>query len=416
MAAANGRQILASDAVAALVHGSVQLRDLGEHQLRDLSSTAHLFQVGEGEFSSIHTIDLRRTNLRLAKTAFVGREAELRDIAELLRAGRLVTLTGVGGVGKTRLATQIGADLMSEFPAGVWLVELAEVETPDRVGHALCAGIGIGIGIGIEGYQGSALDAVVTRLDRSEALVIIDNCEHVLDAAAEVIEFVLDSTTGPSILATSREGLGVAGEVQRTVPSLDPSGDAMDLFVNRAAAVGREWSANADVAQLCARLDGIPLAIELDAAHSKTMTPAELLVRLAERFRLLGGGSRRLKRHQTMKATIDWSHNMLSDDERTLLRRMAAFAGTFDMAAGSAVADFEPDEHLAALVDKSLVETRVVGPMTRYYLLETIREYCREKLYEAEESDTTQLAHAEHFASLAKELAAVYARLRSRAT
>jgi predicted ATPase len=386
MAVGHGGQILLSNSTAALVSG-VDLVDLGEHQLRDLSGVERLFQVcGEGlrsEFPRLTTVDAVPGNLPRQTTSFVGREVEVKEVAELVRAHRLVTLTGVGGVGKTRLAIQVAAELVPEFPDGVWLVELAPVGDPAAVPDAVATALGITPQAGR-----SVTASVAETLAGRQLLVVFDNCEHVLDAAADLIEAILARSTTVSTIATSREGLRVGAEHLWPVPSLDvregAGSAAVELFIERARAVvpgfGLDTDADTDaVTEICRRLDGIALAIELAAARMVSMTPSEVLARLNDRFRLLSGSRRGLERHQTLRQAVQWSYDLLAADEQAVLAACAVFAGGFDAVSVTAVCDrydeFEVLDLLDSLVRKSLITASQVGGRTRYALLETIRQF-----------------------------------------
>jgi predicted ATPase len=390
MAVGHGGQILVANATAALV-SDVDLADLGEHRLRDLSGAEHLFQVrADGlasEFARLQTIDAVPGNLAAQATSFVGRDDEVKELAELVRQHRLVTLTGVGGVGKTRLAIQVAAELVPEFGDGVWLVELAPVGDPAAVPDAVATALGI------TPQAGRTVTASVAEtLAGRRLLVVLDNCEHVLDAAADLIEAILAASTTVSVIATSREGLRVGGEYLWSVPSLDV-GDgagsaAVELFVERAQAIvaGFRLDDEAEVeavTEICRRLDGIALAIELAAARMVSMTPVEVLARLNDRFRLLSGSRRGLERHQTLRQAVQWSYDLLTPDEQTVLGVCSVFAGGFDVTAVTAVCDHF-DEYtmldlLDSLVRKSLVTVSRVGGRTRYGLLETIRQFAEDQ-------------------------------------
>ncbi|MEO6653746.1 MAG: adenylate/guanylate cyclase domain-containing protein [Ilumatobacteraceae bacterium] len=390
MGVGHGGQILVSGSTAGLVSRD-DLIDLGAHRLRDLSGVEHLFQaVADGlasDFPRLTTVDEVPGNLPVQATSFVGRDAEVQELIELVRQHRLVTLTGVGGVGKTRLAVQVAADLVPEFGGGVWLVELASVgeraAVPDAVATAL----------GIMPQPGRAvITSIAETLAGRTVLVVLDNCEHVLDVAAELIEAILASSSTVSIIATSREGLRVGGEYLWPVPSLDvregAGSSAVELFVERAHAAvpGFSMDTTADteaVTEICRRLDGIALAIELAAVRMVSMTPVEVLARLNDRFRLLSGSRRGLERHQTLRQAVQWSYDLLNGDEQCVLGVSAVFAGGFEVGAVTAVCDCF-DEYtmldvLDSLVRKSLVTTSRVGGRTRYGLLETIRQFAEDQ-------------------------------------
>ena len=326
-----------------------------------------------------------------------------------LPARPMVTLTGVGGVGKTRLATEAARAAAGEFPDGVWLCELAPVADPDAVAHAVATTLAVRRQEGL-----SMLDSVVDALRGRRLLLILDNCEHVLDAAAELARRVTASCPTVALLATSREPVGVAAERVWAVPSLDAAVEGVELFCDRAAAADAAFSPTeadrAVIAGICGRLDGIPLAIELAAARVRSMTPTELAGRLDDRFRLLRGGRRGgLERHQTLRATVQWSHQLLTGQERALFDRLAVFAGGFDLDSAEAVcADDTIDpldvgDLLAALVDKSMVVADRHGPRTRYRLLETLRQYGEERLAEDGELAPLRDRHLDHYVATARQ-------------
>ena len=412
-AAAHGGQIVVSAASEELVRDSlpepVTLRDLGEHRLRDLGRPEHVFQVDVAglptDFPPLRSLDAFPGNLPVQLTSFVGRGAELQALSEALRSGRLVTLTGVGGVGKTRLATQLAAEVLPAFPGGAWLCELAAAEDAESMTQLVAATLGVpprpGVTLG---------ESIVSFLQPKALLVVLDNCEHVIDAAGRLAERVVARCPDVRIVATSREGLAVAGEQVwplRTLAVPEPaasteaivSDDAVLLFVDRARASRPDFAidgANAEpVAEICRRLDGMPLAIELAAARVVSMSPREIAARLDERFRLLTGGRRTaVERHQTLRATLDWSYSLLDERDRRVFDRLGVFAGGFDAAAveavtaGDGVEGWDTIDALADLVAKSLVTTEArPDGTTRYEVLETIRHYSRERLDEAGDAD-----------------------------
>ena len=365
---------------------------------------------------------LARTNLRTRLTSFIGREEEVRRVVKLLAENRLVTLTGAGGAGKTRLAVESGFGLVDEVPDGVWMVELAPVGDPAEVPQAALAAIGLREALisgvrGVVAATGSPIERLVAGLAGKRLLIILDNCEHLIDAAARLADRVLAECPGVRFLTTSREGLGITGEVLWPVPPLafpaigapcEPERieyPAVRLFVERGTAVRPDFAVGevnlSSVAVICRRLDGIPLAIELAAARLRTMSAQEIADRLDDRFRLLTGGSRTaLPRHQTLRAVVDWSWDLLDDDEHTLLRRLSVFAGGATLESIERVCDGDILDALTGLVEKSLVTTDGLG---RYRLLETIRAYGGERLAEAGESPAIRAAHARHFLALAEE-------------
>ncbi len=413
MAAGHGGQILVANSTGGLLSG-VDLADLGERRLRDLSGAEHLFQVrAEGlrvEFPPLRTLDSTPGNLAVQSTSFVGREVELKELCALVRAYRLVTLTGVGGVGKTRLAVQVAAELIGEFPDGVWLVELAAVGDPAAVPDVVATALGVTAQAGM-----SVTAAVAQALAGRRLLMVLDNCEHLLDAAAGLIEAVLARGETVKVVATSREGLRVGAEHVWPVPSLD-TGAGLDsaaakLFVERARAVNpgfmpaRESDA---VTEICQRLDGIALAIELAAARMVSMTAAEVRDRLGDRFRLLSGSRRGLERHQTLRAAVLWSYDLLDADEQALLKHCSVFADSFDLAAAthifSAAADLDDYavlDLLDSLVRKSLVTAEHVAGRTRYGLLETIRQFAEDQLAATGRIEAVRDRHSAYFADQA---------------
>jgi predicted ATPase len=412
MAIGHGGQVLCSSATAELV-GDAQLSliDLGEHRLRDLDRPMHVFQVGGGSFPALGSLDRLPGNLPEQVTSFVGRQAEMAELVGLVGGHRLVTLTGPGGVGKTRLAVQVGAELAGAFGDGVWLVELAPVGDPAAVADAVAAALGVTPRAG-----SSVADSVAVALSGRQMLVVVDNCEHVLEAAAEVVETILARTRAVKVLATSREGLRAAGEHLWPVPSLDVDDGvgsaAVELFVERARAVvpgfglGDPHDAEA-VIEICHRLDGIALAIELAAARMVAMSPQDVRDRLDDRFRLLSGPRRGLARHQTLRQAVGWSYDLLGQDERRVLSRVSVFAGGFDLAAAVAVVGVEGGDEYAlldvvdSLVRKSLVTVERVGGHARYGLSETIRQFAEEQLAATGTIGEVRDRHARYFAGLA---------------
>jgi predicted ATPase/class 3 adenylate cyclase len=423
MAAGHGGQILLADSTADLITG-VELIDLGPRRLRDLTGPVVIAQVRatglRTKFPPLRVLDATPGNLRPAVTSFIGREPEVADVVAAVRGHRLVTLTGMGGVGKTRLSIEVAEHLINEFPDGVWFFEFAAVTDPGAVPDAVASVLGI-----TQQPGRSLTDSVAAALEGRVRLLVFDNCEHVLDAAALLIEAILARSESAKILATSREGLGVVGEQLWPVPSLDTGGGtgsaAVRLFVERARAVAPRMSLArtcdaAAVVEICRRLDGIPLAIELAASRMASMTAAEVRDRLDHRFRLLVGSRRAPERHQTLHHTVQWSYDQLDDAEKTLLERISVFAGGFDVEGACAVAaSADPDGNTAsdeyvvldlldALVRKSLLVADRSGSLTRYSLLETIREFAAEKLSAGGNATTARDAHAQHFAGLEKHL------------
>ncbi len=412
MAIGHGGQVLCSSATAELVgDAGLGLTDLGEHRLRDLDRPMHVFQVGGGSFPALASSDRLPGNLPEQATSFVGRQSEVAELVAMVGAHRLVTLTGGGGVGKTRLAVQVAAELAGGFADGVWLVELAPVGDPAAVADAVATTLGVTPRAG-----GSVADGVAVALSGRHMLVVVDNCEHVLYAVAEVVETILARTTTVKVLATSREGLRAAGEHLWPVPSLDMAAGlgsaAVELFLARARAVvpGFGLGDPADAAavmEICRRLDGIALAIELAAARMMAMSPQDVADRLGDRFRLLSGARRGMVRHQTLRQAVGWSYDLLNADERMVLERVSVFAGGFDLAAVVAVVGQDSGDEYAlldvldALVRKSLVVVERAGGHARYSLLETIRQFAHDQLAVTGTIGEVRDRHARYFAQLA---------------
>jgi predicted ATPase/class 3 adenylate cyclase len=423
MAVAHGGQLLVSDATERLLGDageSFELVDLGEHRLRDLAQASRVFQVVATElgreFPPLRSMEAFPGNLPVQLTSFVGRDDELVLLAKMMGASRLVTLTGVGGVGKTRLALQVAAELLPRFPDGVWFCELATASDDELMFQAVADAVGARQREGM-----SIADSVVEYLRDREVLVVLDNCEHLLTDAAWLASSMLQRCPEVRILATSREGLGVGGEQLVALPSLSvpaasadadamTASEAIWLFVDRAAAVRSGFTlgpANlAPVAEICRRLDGMPLAIELAAARVTAMSPAEIATKLDERFRLLTGGKRsRVERHQTLRATVEWSYSLLDAKERSVFERLGVFVGSFDAAAAEAVVtdddieSWDVLEGLASLVEKSMVVIEETDDgTTRYRLLETLRAFAREQLDAADRTDDWRRRHAAYYA------------------
>ncbi len=409
MGVGHGGQILVSSSTAGLVSG-VELQDLGEHQLRDLAGAEHLFQIRcDGliaEFPRLRTVDAVPGNLPMQAKSFVGRDAEVDELVALVRSHRLVTLTGVGGVGKTRLAVQVAAELVPDFGDGVWLVELAPVGDPAAVPDAVATGLGI-----TQQPGRTVTESVAEALMGRRLLIVLDNCEHVLDTAADLVETILARASTVTMIATSREGLRVGAEHLWAVPSLDVQAGAVELFIERARAVKAGFTMDDEtdasaVEEICRRLDGIALAIELAAARMVSMNPTEVLERLTDRFRLLSGSRRGLERHQTLRQAVQWSYDLLTSDEQVVLGCCSVFADGFDVVAATAVIGGDLDEYevldlLDSLVRKSLVTAGQVGGSTRYGLLETIRQFAEDQLAAGETIADVRDRHARWFAEQA---------------
>ena len=416
MSVAHGGQVVVSAATSELVRGgSVELVDLGEHRLRDLGEPERVFQIAHPElareFPALQSVDELPGNLPLQPNRFVGRAASIEQITGLVADTPVVTLTGPGGVGKTRLGLQVAAVLQPEFPDGAWFTDLAPVNTADRVAAVLLETLGYKLAAGEDDVAG-----LCARLRRRRLLLVVDNCEHLVASVATVVDAISTSAPDVRVIATSREGLGVPAE--RVVPvtplRTDADGDAVELFVTRARAARPEFALDATttpiVVELCRRLDGIPLAIELAAARTRSIAPAKILERLDERFRMLTGGSRTaVARHQTLQAAVDWSYELLSDAESAVLDRLSVFAGGFTLDAAEAVASddeidaFDVLEHVSALVDKSLV---VADPGEETYrLLETIRQYAASRLAASGTAEDVRARHADYYRSVAAAIA-----------
>jgi predicted ATPase len=374
-AAGHGGQVLVSQSTHDLARPD-SLRELGEHRLKDLTAPERIYQLGDGDFPPLKS--LNQTNLPVQPTPLVGRIRELKEVLELLRSNRLLTLTGPGGSGKTRLALQAAAELTEQFPDGVWFVSLAPVVDPMLVLPTIAATVG-------------AKDELPQELRSKRLLLLLDNLEQVLGVAPELAE-LLSRAPGVRLLATSRERLSLAGEQEYVVPTL-PLDDGVDLFVARARQLDPHFSADGPVVDICRHLDGLPLAIELAAARIKVLTSEEILRRLDRRFDVLRTTARDAPaRQRTLRATIDWSHDLLNDEEKDLFGGLAVFAGAFDLAAAEAVAGADV-EVLESLVDKSLLRRTQEG---RFFMLETIREYALERLEARDDRDDVRIRHAEH--------------------
>jgi predicted ATPase/class 3 adenylate cyclase len=415
-AAAHGGQVLVSGATAELLADSLQdgvkLRYLGPHRLRDLGRPEQVYQL-EAEFlpasfpplASLDNPDLPN-NLPTLVSAFVGREHELGDVRELVMSTRMVTLTGAGGSGKTRLALQASAELIGKIPDGIWLADLAPLTDGDQITGVVAAALGVVD----HNCPPGVTDPLIKALHDQDALILLDNCEHLIDSAAKFCDEVIRHCPRVRILATSREPLGIDGERVYRVPSLSlpdadaetaedlAHSDAVHLFAERARAIQPDFVLDTESAQLvatiCRRLDGIPLALELAAARLSSMSLAQIAARLDQRFRLLTGGSRNaMPRQQTLQATVDWSFGLLTAAERNTLMRLSVFAGGFDLEAAEAVCVSETVDALdvldllGSLVDKSLVIAEHSPQAVRYRLLETIRQYSAQELLRAEGED-----------------------------
>jgi predicted ATPase/class 3 adenylate cyclase len=427
MSAAHGDQVLLTVATAEVLSrplpAGVTLLDLGKHWLRDVPQAIHLFQVNHpdlrSEFPPLKGSETFEHNLPVQLTSFVGREKELAEASRTLHASRLVTLTGVGGGGKSRLAQQLAGDLLGEFPSGVWVVALASVREPDLVDRSIAQALGVP-----EEPGRSLRDSIAMRLRPAPALLLLDNCEHLLAACAESSRYLLRAVPGLKLLATSRERLGVEGEALYVVPpmstpseeeSRDPERallhDAVRLFAERAqlASPGFRLTSESSpaVSRICRIVDGIPLAIELAAGRVASLTVDQIASRLEGRLEIVGSGVRAGEaRHETMLATLDWSYELLSQREREILAQLAAFHGSFDLGQVEAVCLQDADDELLAvimaLLDKSLL---IRDPGTgRYRLLEPVRRYVWDKVVEQQWHNELARNHAVYFTELAESL------------
>ena len=427
MAAAHGGQVLMSQAVAALVGDRlpppVELRDLGLVRLRDLAAPEHVFQLVHPllrrDFPALRSLDARPNNLPQQMTSFVGRERELSDVKARLAGTRLLTLVGVGGLGKTRLSLQVAADVLDDYPDGVWFVELAPLADPERVAQAVASVLAV-----VEDAGRPVQEALAKFVKDRRLLIILDNCEHLLQACAELARDLLHAGPGVRVLTSSREPLHLTGETSYPLPSLavpdrhwniTPAAltqyEAVHLFTDRALAVKPAFQVTQEnasaIAEICHRLDGIPLALELAAARVRALSVEQIATRLSDRFRLLTSGDRTaMPRQQTLRACIDWSYDLLTAPERTLLQRLSAFAGGWTLEAAEAIGAagdiVEPDvlDLLTHLVDKSLVISEAEGG--RYQLLETVRQYAQERLDASGDGDAARTRHLDFFLALAE--------------
>lgn len=428
LAVGSGGQMLLSSVTAKLAQAQMgsqaSLSDLGTHRLKDLAQSEHIYQLCApdlaSDFPPLHSLEAHRHNLPVQLTSFRGREHDVEEVRSLLDTTALLTLVGAGGIGKTRLALQVGAELVERYPDGVWLVELASLSDPELMANIAAQVLNVAVP-----PNRSATDAIVAALRRKKMLVILDNCEHLLTAAAHLANAILTTCPDIRILATSRQGLGISGEIIHHVPSLSVPEKtqalkldvalgygAIVLFADRAAAADTRFALSDDtapiVAEICRHLDGIALAIELAAARVKVLSIPHLAERLAERFRILTGGNRAaLPRQQTLRALIDWSYDLLAESEKVLFRRASIFAGgwTLETASVVCVGDnvdaVDVLDLLASLVEKSLVVVDTSGPLERYHLLESTREYGLELLKEKGERGDLARKHAESFAAMA---------------
>jgi predicted ATPase/class 3 adenylate cyclase/DNA-binding CsgD family transcriptional regulator len=403
---------ITSDLVTDLLPDGAWLNDLGTHPLRDLPRPERVVQLCHpdlhNEFPPLRepkTVAVQRLPVQL--TSFVGRLDEMNEIAQLVEANRLVTLTGAGGVGKTRLAVHVATNLAGGFENGAWYIDLAPITDPDVVPVTVARALGLPDQPGRP-----TMDTLLGFIRDRHMLAVLDNCEHLLDASAALCVSVLGAAPRLTVLATSREPLGVTGEATWRVPSLSLADEAIELFTDRARRTRPDFRVTDDnaahITEICRRLDGMPLAIELAAARVRALSLTEIVDSLHDRFRLLTGGSRTaVRRQQTLRASVDWSHALLTQPERVLFRRLAVFAGGFDVDAAQAVAGddeverYQIMDQLTLLVDKSLVVADDSTGRSRYRLLETVRQYAQEKLVESGEADAVRSCHRDYYTSMA---------------
>ena len=430
MGVAHGGQVLLSqvvvDGVRDRLPAAVSLRDLGKVRLKDLSIPEHVYQVVHPQlrqdFPALRSLEATPNNLPQQATSFVGREKELAEVRQLLARARMLTLTGSGGCGKTRLGLQLAADSLERFPDGAWLVELASLSDPGLVPQHVATVLGLKEELGKQISQ-----TLREHLKDKRFLLLLDNCEHLLDACARLADALLKWCPGVQILASSREALGIGGEQAYRVPSLslpDPKRahtsasvapfEAVQLFTDRARLARAEFqvtdqSASA-LASICYRLDGIPLAIELAAARVRSLSVEEIDKKLDERFRLLTGGARTaLPRQQTLRSLIDWSYDLLNDAEKQVLQRLAVFAGGWmlpameQVCAGDGIEEGGVLDLLTSLADKNLVLAEQNNEHYRYRLLETVRQYARDRLLEHGDSGCWRSRHLVYFLQLAEQ-------------
>ena len=416
---AHGGQTVLSGAtegmVVDLLPAGAWLTGLGTHQLRDLPRPERVVQLCHpdlrNEFPPLRTAKAAVShNFPVQLTRFVGRGAQMTDLEKLLVDNRLVTLSGAGGAGKTRLAVEIATLIAAEYADGVWYVDLAPITDPGVVPVTVARAVGLPDQPGR-----STMDALLRFVRDRQMLLVLDNCEHLLDACAELVVALLGAAPGLTVLATSREQIGVPGEATWRVPSLSVADEAIELFGDRARLARIDFSVTEDnaatVTEICERLDGMPLAIELAAARVRALSLAEILEGLHDRFRLLTGGARTaVRRQQTLRASVDWSHALLTQPERVLFRRLAVFLGGFDLDGAQAVAGggdverYQVLDLLTLLVDKSLVVAEEGRRATRYRMLETVRQYAQEKLGESREGNVVRTQHRDFYVAMAAHL------------
>ncbi len=416
---AHGGQILVSEATAQLVRddlsGDIELRGLGSHRLKDLQRPEHVFQLIHpdlpADFPTLKSLNAHPHNLPVQLTSFIGRQEEIDEINGLLASARLVTVVGAGGSGKTRLAQEIGASVIENYPDGVWFIGLATLADPKMLRPHVADTFSVGE------------DALSGFLQGKSILVILDNCEHLIVGAGSLVQWLL-SAQGVNVIATSREALNLVGErtfqvpplpipVQEAAQNIMTGCPSVDLFIERAKSANPSFQltiSNAvSINQIVRRIDGIPLAIELAAARVKLLQPSEIASRLEESFKLLKGGPvNALPHHQTLESCIDWSYDMLESEQQTLFRQLSVFQGGFTLLACGAISgtedEYEVLESRGQLVDKSLVRTMPAGDETRYYLLEPLRQYAAARITSDEEAEAGG-RHARYFQELAERAA-----------
>jgi predicted ATPase/class 3 adenylate cyclase/DNA-binding CsgD family transcriptional regulator len=413
---AHGGQTVLSGVTEALVADSlpadVWLTDLGTHELRGVARPERVAQLCHpdlrNEFPPLHvTKATAPQHLPTQLTDFIGRQTEIAELRQIIAGNRLVTLTGAGGCGKTRLGVQVAAQLVGEFPDGVWFVDLAPITNP------VVVPLTVARTLGLPDQPGRSTMVILLQFlaDRG-MLLLLDNCEHLLDACGQLIVELVDACPQLTVLTTSREPLGLAGELTWRVPSLSLEDEAVELFADRARRSRPDFRVTDDnaelVTEICQRLDGMPLAIELAAARTRALSVTEILESLHDRFRLLTGGARTaVRRQQTLRASVDWSYALLTEPERVLFRRVAVFLGGFDMeaaqivGAGIALERYQILDLLSLLLDKSLVVAEEVGGVMRYRMLETVRQYGLERLSESGEAVDVRNRHRDHYTDMA---------------
>jgi predicted ATPase/class 3 adenylate cyclase len=437
MSAGHGGQMLISFTTQQLVQGElpegVELHDLGAHRLKDLDRAEHIFQVIApglaADFPPLMALATIRNNLPAQLTSFIGREKEIAEVIRLFEKARLVTLTGAGGTGKTRLSIQVANELLDQYTDGVWLVELAPILDPLLIPRTTAIAIGLR-----DEPQRLVIDMLCDYLREKKMLIILDNCEHLIDACAQMAEMLLHACPQIRILASSREALGIAGETSYLVPSLSLPDiehlppvtslnqyEAVQLFIDRATSAVPSFIVNDEnafsIAQICQRLDGIPLAIELAASKIRVLSASQIAQRLDARFHLLTGGSRTaLPRHQTLQAAIEWSYNLLSPAEQILFRRISVFVGGCTLEATESVCSDRETitkgalksedilQLLTQLVNKSLVTPEERNGEFRYHMLETIRQYAHEELLKSGDANKVQTHHLDLFVRFSEDV------------